>query len=894
MNIIHKTWIAGAMLLAMAPFANAQWQEQNLNLSPGWNAVYMHVDSTHSGIAALAAGTQVQEVWLWQPDLTTAQYVINPDAPADSKSRWASWKEGLGDASSTLKNMPGNSAYLVKLGGTDDFTWTILGKPVPAHYQWTTSGLNFIGLPSVAGSGAPSLEDYFGLAGDLLLVTDIFAYAGGDLGPTNPGQVYGLRTTKVDRGKAFWMRSGTQFNRYFGPFDVKLQSPEGVHFGDNLSAYRVRLSNLTGADLTVTLTGIDSAAAPNPLPNGETAITGPAPVIVRGALDPATLSHTHAALSDGPQSWTLSPNGEVGSQVEVVLGLDRSLMTGAAGSLYGSILRFTDSLGAGAQGYSQRDIPVSGTVGSSEGLWIGAVAINKVRNTMKAADPNGSKDVDGAIRSINTDTDTFGDVASPYPLRLIIHREHLGGVTAINPGVTVSEVVTQGAGVDVTVSATSRAFPAGTQITFSGGGLLTLTVDADSGETTLTGDLTVADLAAGETANSGATLDTLDDPAVIDVTVGSGVTAGANASVSDGVDVTVAATPRAYDSGDALTFSGGGVLTLTADAQIGATTLTGDLTVASIDSGETVTENVSQGTGVGVNVGATTRDYNTGDRIGFEGGGVLTLTADAASGATTLTGDLTVADLVDGEAANSWTAGSTATSVAVENTSRKMYAGEELSFSGGGKLTLTANAPANSTLLTGNLSGDNIGLAETGQTDRLRLMQRAYVGIVNGGNVGVATTESLLDSGTLTTARRISSTHLPVSATNTPWDCAGELAAGKTLSVTVEVDYNDHGSNPFLHTYHPDHDNLSVDFKTLAPVGSESYRIKRQITLTFSSPSTNFSGLTSGGRQLVGDYEETMTLYGLVGDSQPNEKRFAMKGEFVINRISDIATLTME
>ena len=50
----------------------------------------------------------------------------------------------------------------------------------------------------------------------------------------------------------------------------------------------------------------------------------------------------------------------------------------------------------------------------------------------------------------------------------------------------------------------------------------------------------------------------------------------------------------------------------------------------------------------------------------------------------------------------------------------------------------------------------------------------------------------------------------------------------------------------------------------------------------------------TGGRQLVGNYEETMTLYGLVGDSQPNEKRFAMKGEFVINRISDIATLTME
>ena len=234
-------------------------------------------------------------------------------------------------------------------------------------------------------------------------------------------------------------------------------------------------------------------------------------------------------------------------------------MTGDAGSLYAGVLRFTDSLGIGAQGYSQRDIPVSGTVGSSEGLWVGAVAINKVRNTMKAADPNDS------TRSISTDTNTFGDVASPYPLRLIIHREHLGGVTAMNPGVTVSGVVTQGDGVNVTVGATSRAFPTGTQIAFSGGGLLTLTADAPSGATTLTGNLTVEDLADGETANSGATRDTLSDAAVIDIKVGSSVTAGAGAAQGTGVDVTVAATPRAYAAGDALTFSGGGVLTLTAD-----------------------------------------------------------------------------------------------------------------------------------------------------------------------------------------------------------------------------------------------------------------------------------------------------------------------------------------
>lgn len=875
-----KQLIAVLMFACGSLTAVGQWQTQSLTLSPGWNAVYLHVDSMHSGIAAMANGTPVEEVWLWQPELTTAQYVTNPDAPADSKSRWASWKSGLGDASSVLKRMPGNAAYLIKLGGGDDFTWQILGKPVPAQYQWTTSGLNFFGVPSLAGSNAPSLEDYFGPAGDLLRVTDIFAYVGGDLGPSNPSQVYGLRTSKADRGKAFWMRSGTRFNRYFGPFELKLQSPEGVDFGDNLSAYRVRIKNLTGADLKVTLTGVNSEVAPNPLPEGEKVITAPAPVIIRGDLNSQTLAYSHDALSDGPQNWTLKPLGEVGSEVEVVLGLDRSSMTGNAGAFYASILRFTDDLG-----HSQRDIPVSGTVGSSEGLWIGGVSINKVRNTMKAQDPNDS------TRSIRTDTDTFGDVARPYPLRLIIHREHLGGVSVINPGVTVSETATQGTGVNVTVATTSRAFPSGTQIAFSGGGLLTLTEDAASGATTLTGDLTKADLAVGETANSGAVQDIITNPGV---TVSSGVTAGASVSIGNGVDVLVTSTPRDYLAGDTLTFSGGGELKLTSDADLGATTLTGDLTVSDIASGEVVAANVSPGTGLSVNVAATTRDYSSGDQIEFNGGGILTLSEDALTGSVTLFGDLTVADLADGEAAVLWRAGSTAASVAVDNISRKMYAGEVLSFTGGAKLILTENADVNSTLLKGNLTGGNINLAEMGQTDRLRLLQRAYVGVLEGDVVGIATKQSLLKEGTLTSARRISSTHLPVSVANVPWNCNGELAAGKVLNVTVEIDYNDQGSNPFLHTYHPDHDNLSADFKSLEPVGSESYRIKRQITLTFSSPPTSFSGLTSGGRQLVGQYEETMTLYGLVGDSQPNEKRFAMKGEFVINRVSDIATLTME
>ena len=172
--VLDKGWMAVCLFLTGSSLALGQWQTQSLELKPGWNGVYMHVNSTHSGIAALANGTPVEEVWLWQPRITTAQYVTNPDAPSDSKSRWASWKSGLGDASSTLKQMPGNAAYLVKLGGNQNYTWDIKGKPVPPVYQWTTSGLNFLGLPSVE-TNPKSLEDYFDQAGDLLRVAEIFS-----------------------------------------------------------------------------------------------------------------------------------------------------------------------------------------------------------------------------------------------------------------------------------------------------------------------------------------------------------------------------------------------------------------------------------------------------------------------------------------------------------------------------------------------------------------------------------------------------------------------------------------------------------------------------------------------------------------------------------------------
>ena len=78
------------------------------------------------------------------------------------------------------------------------------------------------------------------------------------------------------------------------------------------------------------------------------------------------------------------------------------------------------------------------------------------------------------------------------------------------------------------------------------------------------------------------------------------------------------------------------------------------------------------------------------------------------------------------------------------------------------------------------------------------------------------------------------------------------------LTCAITLDYND-PLNPFKHLYHPDHDNLTSDYSTNAPAGTESWSINRTITLAFSS-TTNYPSDPMWGTDLAGGvYSETVT-----------------------------------
>ena len=135
--------------------------------------------------------------------------------------------------------------------------------------------------------------------------------------------------------------------------------------------------------------------------------------------------------------------------------------------------------------------------------------------------------------------------------------------------------------------------------------------------------------------------------------------------------------------------------------------------------------------------------------------------------------------------------------------------------------------------------------------------------------------------------QRISSIHLPWSKNNLPWDFVGSFKNGGTIDTTIFVRHDDHASNPFIHTYHPDHDNLDNRFDEMSKRGEESYDIRRDVSIRLNGSQPGFRGLALGGNGLSGEYEERIELIGKSKQSGGGDhgSHYHMKGFVTFNRI---------
>lgn len=166
----------------------------------------------------------------------------------------------------------------------------------------------------------------------------------------------------------------------------------------------------------------------------------------------------------------------------------------------------------------------------------------------------------------------------------------------------------------------------------------------------------------------------------------------------------------------------------------------------------------------------------------------------------------------------------------------------------------------------------------------VKLLQQAYLGKGLSGETIVTPDPSLLDPTALADARRVSSSTFPLD--QKIQGSGADLGLSGTTSFTSLLPYTA-STNPFVHTYHPDHDNKDRQFSaTLLPSGVESPDITRNIELTFlaDAPGTSIDDLAWGSTLVGGDYQEVVS--GL------RAQDITIKGSFVLQKVSPISSLT--
>jgi hypothetical protein len=407
-----------AALLGNVRQAQAQWQTESLVIKPGWTAVYLFVDPSYTNLDSLIGGdpnNPISEVWEWLPTASTIQFVTSPQQPVSGGSQWSSWVRN-GGIGTTLQTLVPNAGYLIHSLASTNYTWKVKGKPTTPNFTWTTTGINLIGFPTPP-TNPPLLDGFLAPVPTFQAVADIYQYLGGSLGAANPSSVFAPHAVHVDRGTAFWIRSGSFYNNYFGPFHVSLGNG-GVVFGNTVSQVSFHLQNTTPGTVTVNLTLLPSETPPV----GQSPITGLPPLIVRGGLNSSNLTYAVSNLTTGSSlSWTLPPQGQPGSDIVIYLGLNRVAFGGSPQGVYAGILKFTDTANL-----SEVDVPVSAQPASYAGLWVGNASVSQVANYLKIyqTDTNNNPVIgtNGAyvVTGVNTN---LGAVSSAFPLRLILHSD---------------------------------------------------------------------------------------------------------------------------------------------------------------------------------------------------------------------------------------------------------------------------------------------------------------------------------------------------------------------------------------------------------------------------------------------------------------------------------------
>jgi hypothetical protein len=304
-------------------------RNQTIQLTRGWNAVFLEVYPTETKPSALFGSTPVDVVAGYFPPGSSAQYMTDPGASLFSQSGWGVWySESRPDAFlKTLHGIYGPQAYLIH--AKSDFTWTVSGAVTPIPMKWQPNSYNFVGF-GVHQTAAPTFAQFF--AGSAAhRQSKIYRLTNGSWRRVLDPSAETLRS-----GEAFWIYSDGA-STYQGPLRAETRTRLGVVLGNGAESLTLR--NDSGNPITTTVEHVVTDATPVPIS-----------IVVHGINSNGLVKDISAPLPSGAWTQPLPPL-EGGRALRLPFEARVQELTSAA---QGSLLKITTDLG------TEQWIPVIG------------------------------------------------------------------------------------------------------------------------------------------------------------------------------------------------------------------------------------------------------------------------------------------------------------------------------------------------------------------------------------------------------------------------------------------------------------------------------------------------------------------------------------------------------
>ena len=253
-----RMWWTSLLVFASAGGVfSAHLVNQTFVLNPGWNSIFMEVQPVDNATAAVFNGVPIASVWTWVRQDMPTEFFQNLSEELHNDPHWLvffptnRYERMFND----LFRVVANRSYFIKLAGSNNFTWTVTGRPAVPAFTWNPNEFNLVGFPLDPAGALPTVASFFSYASSLT------GQAVFRLNGTGVWQLVSNPAGESMRpGECLWVYANGA-SSYLGPVSVSAGFGDSLDYGATLTQQDVTIKNLSDGPTTVTLRDVLSGSS---------------------------------------------------------------------------------------------------------------------------------------------------------------------------------------------------------------------------------------------------------------------------------------------------------------------------------------------------------------------------------------------------------------------------------------------------------------------------------------------------------------------------------------------------------------------------------------------------------------------------------------------------------